>query len=88
MSPYPPRSRELVWWIGLMVALITFYGVWKLQGVMMDSEQYYNDPRHPRCMTLKELRDWLFCLLDADCLVKHGGAKSSEKPHVVKETAH
>ena len=32
-----------------MVAGITFYGVWKLQGAMMNSEQYYNDPRHPRC---------------------------------------
>jgi hypothetical protein len=46
-------------WIALMVAAITFYGVWKLQGVMMDSEQYYNDPRHPRCKTLKDHRDWL-----------------------------
>ena len=38
-----------------MVAGITFYGVWKLQGSMMDSEQYYNDPRHPRCTPYKPL---------------------------------
>ena len=34
-----------------VLAAITFYGVWKLQGAMMNSEQYYNDPRHPRCMS-------------------------------------
>jgi hypothetical protein len=32
-----------------VLGAITFYGVWKLQGAMMNSEQYYNDPRHPRC---------------------------------------
>jgi len=61
-----PLARPL--WPFAVGAAITFYGVWKLQGVMMDSEQYYNDPRHPR--------------------FRHGGVKSSEKLHVVKETPH
>ena len=34
-----------------VLAAITVYGVSKLQGAMMNSEQYYNDPRHPRCMS-------------------------------------
>jgi hypothetical protein len=74
-----------------MIAIITIYGVVKIQNVMMNSELYYNDPRHPRCNSslfpiLLNALLLRFCALnwmDADCLVKH--MYTSEQAKVVED---
>jgi len=49
-SFYFPALRRMAL-IGL--GIVVYWGLGKIQNAMMNSEQYYNDPRHPRCIAFR-----------------------------------